>query len=84
MKIRKLKPHSLTYLLSIILGLMMFLVVLISFLRFAGGSIWAALFLSFVSTAGLSVFLAWVDVQEHEEDREEKNKKLKANMRRQM
>lgn len=84
MKIRKLKPHSLTYLLSILLGLMMFLVVLVSFLRFAGGSVWAALFLSFVSTAALSIFLAWVDVQEVEEDKDEKNRKLKAGLRRQM
>ncbi len=74
MKLKYFKPHSLTYILSIILGLMMFLVVIVSFLRFAKGNILVAVCMAFVSTLLLGVFLSWVDVQNPKEKDEDKNK----------
>jgi len=74
MKLKHFKPHSLTYLLSIILGLMMFMVVIVSFLRFAKGNILVAVCMAVGSTLLLGVFLSWVDVQNPPEDPKDKNK----------
>lgn len=73
MKLKFFKPHSLTYVLSIILGLMMFLVVIVSFLRFAKGNILIAVSMAFVSTLLLGGFLSWVDTQEPPEKKKENN-----------
>jgi hypothetical protein len=73
MKLKYLKPHSLTYFLSIMLGLMMFMVVIVSFLRFAKGNIVVAISLAVMSTLLLGMFLSWVDIQSPPEEEKEKN-----------
>lgn len=74
MKLKQLRPHSLTYFLSIILGLMMFLVVVLTFLRFAKGNILIAASLAITSTLLLGVFLSWVDIHDPQDEKNEKNK----------
>ena len=65
MKMRKLKPHSLSYLFSIFLGVLLLMISILAFMRFAKGNIWVALSLAFISNMILSLFLGWVDVQEN-------------------
>ncbi len=71
MKLKKLRPHSMAYIFSIFLGVMLLLIVVVAFLRFAKGNIWVALSMAFMSTLMLSLFLSWVDVQETEENKNE-------------
>ena len=65
-----LKTASLSYFLSIILGIFLMMIVLVAFLKFSSGNPLAALVLAFLSTALLGVFLGWVDKVEHLSDKE--------------
>jgi ABC-type antimicrobial peptide transport system permease subunit len=82
MKLRNvLKQHSLSYILSVLLGLMMLMIVLVAFLRFAKGNIWVAFSMAFLSTLILSLFLSWVDVQQTEEKKDRENSNARSRMR---
>ena len=74
MKLRKMKPHSLTYLFSVLLGLLLLMIVLVAFLRFSNGSFGLALLMAFSSTLLLSLFLGWVDIEEVRKEKDEENK----------
>lgn len=85
MKFKKeLKQHSLSYMLSMILGLMMLLIVLVAFLRFGSGNIWVALSMALFSTLILSLFLSWVDIQETESEKDKENNSRSMMRRRQL
>lgn len=76
-----LKQHSLSYVLSILLGLLMLMIVLVAFLRFAQGNIWVAFSMAFFSTLILSLFLSWIDVQQTEEMKEKEKSNNRSMMR---
>lgn len=64
MRFKQLRTASLSYFLSIILGVFLMMIVLVAFLRFSAGNVFIALTLAFSATLFLSFFLAWVDVIE--------------------
>ncbi len=74
MKLKKMTPHSLSYVMSLCLGLLLLIVVMVLFLRLASGSIWVALSLAFMSTLVLSFLLSWVDIQEEDERKSDQSK----------
>jgi hypothetical protein len=71
MKLKKLKPHSMAYILSLMLGVLLLVIVVVAFLKFAHGNVWVALSMAFISTLMLSLFLGWVDVQPQEDESDE-------------
>lgn len=80
MKTRQLKQHSLSYILSVFMGVLLLLTVVVGFLRFAKGNVLIAMALAFLSTFVLSLFLGWVEVVEVEEEIEVNRKRKRGKL----
>lgn len=65
----KIQPHPLTYFMSVLFGQFLIFIVLIAFLRFSHGNILTGFVLAIGASVLLSLFLAWVDIEEVEDEK---------------
>jgi energy-coupling factor transporter transmembrane protein EcfT len=69
-----LKPNPISFVFSLMLGLLLLLTLIVSFLRFAQGSFLFAFFVPALIVFSLSIFIAWVEIEEFNEEKEKKLK----------